>query len=702
MISSAPSASKERVVAPAESKQPKDWGSPTPVPRPLLLVCSAVVPLGIPMTLLGAWLTGMTTDEPYHVQRMQNLLAHGWYLIDGELLHGRPAPGALNTYVYGPVAGILLHGWNVLWGVERPGQVSASAEAYAFRHLAIALIGLLGVAAVAATARLLLRSWRWGLVAAAVLLAIPMWPGQSMFNVKDVPVGTGYSLVTLGLAVLLAQSPRQNRLRPAAATLVTAGTVLAVGTRPGMWTAVALSCGAFGAMTLANTSLSARERLFRVAQTAMAVAVAAGVLVAIYPAGFGRPWRLLIDSAQASSDFAGIPGVWWYVPVFVLAELPSLLLVVLAMAWLGVAGRVRTALRRPWPPRVMAFALVLLQAGALPALAVVRQSHLYNGLRQLLFACPAVALIITCGISLALVRRDQKGASRHSRAVLVVITSLAVLVPTVAQLRLFPYNYAYASAAVDLAGLPAVDDYWRASLRELEPRIPYGDFIVCGAYTTPSGTTLRRADQGVALAALSRDCRAGFNSPLRLYRTDDVIDDYSVKPTFVAVYTDVVRVGSNCDELAAVGRSPYGRNDPLSAVARCRLVLSPYPSGGIPFTTADSGKDFLLGGWTPAVRQAGVATDAPGASLGFEIPARLTGRALVLDLEARMAPGVRLRVNNEPANYVREGPQHIRLAVSARRAASFGHRRLILTFLAPDHEGAGVTLASLRVHGETR
>ena len=69
-------------------------------------------------------------------------------------------------------------------------------EAYAVRHLVVAACGLLGVLAVAAIGRRLLGSWRWGLVAAATLMAIPMWPGLSMFDIKDVPAATGYTLVT--------------------------------------------------------------------------------------------------------------------------------------------------------------------------------------------------------------------------------------------------------------------------------------------------------------------------------------------------------------------------------------------------------------------------------------------------------------------------------------------------------------------------
>ena len=42
--------------------------------------------------------------------------------------------------------------------------------------------------------RLLLRTWSWGLVCGAALVAVPMWTGHAMVNIKDIPVATGYTL----------------------------------------------------------------------------------------------------------------------------------------------------------------------------------------------------------------------------------------------------------------------------------------------------------------------------------------------------------------------------------------------------------------------------------------------------------------------------------------------------------------------------
>ena len=79
----------------------------------------------------------------------------------------------------------------------------------------VVVIGLAagGLAAVVATGRMLMRTWSWGLVAGAVLVAIPVWTGHAMFNVKDVPVAIGYAVFTCGLVLGAARSPSRTRDR---------------------------------------------------------------------------------------------------------------------------------------------------------------------------------------------------------------------------------------------------------------------------------------------------------------------------------------------------------------------------------------------------------------------------------------------------------------------------------------------------------
>ena len=97
-------------------------------------------------------------------------------------------------------------------------------------------------------------------------------------------------------------------------------------------------------------------------------------------------------------------------------------------------------------PQSVRLGVVMAQALVMPALAVVTAAHLYNGLRQLLFAAPAAALLsrgdcvaccwrlpvapVPCGCS----RSPARSPSSCRRVV---------------QARSFPYNYTYQSVIFD-------------------------------------------------------------------------------------------------------------------------------------------------------------------------------------------------------------------------------------------------------------
>src|SRR5690606_28836496 len=142
-------------------------------------LCAAITAIGVTTTLAGAIRIGVTVDETFHVVRLSNYFEHGWYLLDDDLAAGRPGPWVPDAYVYGPIATLFLHSLNVLVGNESWGEVSTSAGAYAVRHLGTAALGLVGVAIAGMMARLVTQSWRWGVVAAGVLMSLPMWPGHA-------------------------------------------------------------------------------------------------------------------------------------------------------------------------------------------------------------------------------------------------------------------------------------------------------------------------------------------------------------------------------------------------------------------------------------------------------------------------------------------------------------------------------------------
>jgi hypothetical protein len=350
------------------------------------------------MVLIGAWRVGVSTDEPAHVVRYENLHTHGWFLLDDDFDGNQPGAWVTDRYVYGPVFTEVMHASNRLLGRDPPGALGTSLESYVGRHLLVALCGLLGTCAVAAVGRRLLGSWSWGLVSAATVMAIPMWPGLSMFDMKDVPAATGYTWVTLGLVELL-QARRSMRDSLVGFLSLVPGVVLAVGTRPGLWAGLAVSIVAAACLAAAQPG-GRLQWLDRVLLPLVSSCLVAYVLLlASYPAFFAHPLRWLPGSIGESADYDGsaivdTQGHWAYIPERVVTLMPPLLLVV------GAAGCLAAALGRRIrvvTPEIGGWLVVGLQALLLPLGAIMFRSTLYSDLRQVLFACPAVALLLTAG-----------------------------------------------------------------------------------------------------------------------------------------------------------------------------------------------------------------------------------------------------------------------------------------------------------------
>jgi hypothetical protein len=397
------------------------------------IAAAAVLVVTVVMALAGAVRTGINVDEPVHLLRLDTWFDTGWYLpwfyMDGD----QPASTVTDTYVYAPVAMLAAHLITVMVGVEGWGHLESTAQAYAVRHVVIAGFGLVGLAAVAATARLMLASWRWGLVAAAVLGAIPLWTGHAMFNVKDTPVATGVAVAALGLVAL--SRPRigtSRRLRWLATATLGAGTFLALGVRPGSWPMIALGASVMVLSTWATVRSRTDPATARITTVVRLGLVGTGLggawlsLAVLYPNAFSNLPRLLRSSLGESTDFVawdgwvltngfghGVPSPWWYVPVWVVNQIPVVILVAAIIGLAVVPARLlsrrdrrdagrpsrsactfSSATERP----MIGLGVVIAATLSGPLASLVLDVRLHSGLRQLLFMLPGIALLATVGL----------------------------------------------------------------------------------------------------------------------------------------------------------------------------------------------------------------------------------------------------------------------------------------------------------------
>jgi hypothetical protein len=459
------------------SKEPK-------IPLALGVFLALVGAIAVGQQIAGAWVTGVTIDEPAHVRHLANYFDSGSY----------------SSSVYGPVTSLFGHVLNVLLGHELWGLPLATAEAYQGRHLAVALIGALGLVAVGMGAWIVFGSSRWALLGVAVLGSIPLWVGHSMFNIKDVPLATGYAMVTAGLIAALSNDLGGWRKSVAVFAPLSIGVFIGAGTRPG---ALALMAGSavvaallwflfhsrIGTLTrrlvVAGVSMGAFALV--VAATLLFTEVGAGLLAGI-ERSLDFPWTGLNLYAGELVDER--PGVAVIAMVFA-SSLPLFILcLVVAGAVLGVTRLVQGVRSGGfWSLQESAFVLVSAQAVVgLVAVAVVNPT-IYDGGRQLLFAFPAFALLGVYGVyALFKALPYVVSSGRFGRRILLTIIVVGFSLITIEQLRFFPYNYSYYNEIAQGPGVTGrwETDYWASSIREGARFVAPDDPAMCGVIGAPN------------------------------------------------------------------------------------------------------------------------------------------------------------------------------------------------------------------------
>lgn len=474
---------------PPDPLDPPEPPAPPAAPTRLLAALAVVVlAVGTGLALLGAARVGISYDEPVHQARMNNWFEAGWYVPDDHFdTDGSPRPEVEpgRWHAYGAGFSLVGHAVAGLVGAEEWGSTNRSPDAYDARSVAVALIGLLAPAAVGfatavATGRRLAGWW-----AAAATLAIPAWTGYSMFAVKDIPVATGWTLVTAGLVAALYRSPGRRR-QLLIGLMCAVGVWFSFGTRPALWVPLAVGVAGF-AVLVAVRWPAVRGNLLAVVSGLAAGAMA---VAAVHYRNAAAPVTWLLSAVQTSADYpwtgttltAGelVPEKppWWYLPAWVGGSMPLLLgaLAVLGLVITGVAvfthrgpgGRVRRRLGSDAAP-------VLLwggQALLLPVAATLGNATMYAGLRQHLYVLPALAAL--AGFTAAWLLRTW-----DRRWLATGLLGVALVVPMAEQVPLYPYQYVYKNV---LAG--PVTEQWETDLelvsgREALTQVPAGEEAWC-------------------------------------------------------------------------------------------------------------------------------------------------------------------------------------------------------------------------------
>jgi hypothetical protein len=657
--------------------------------------------IGVVIIFLGGWRIGVTWDEPLHVQRFNNYVDTGWYLGDGQLEHDRPAPQMTQQYVYAPATMLMLHGLGVVAGVDQPDEASNTAAAYAVRHVGVGLISLLGIAAICATARLLFGRWDWAVVSAALLATLPIWTGHSMFNVKDVPVGTGYSLLTLGLCIVARRAQGADwRRRLSGPAAVAGGTFLAVGTRPGMWVGLAASVLSMAACWLLGpgegpTPRRFRDDLWRYRDVTLGLVVAGLGLWAIYPRVFGSPIHALWRAAFSSANFLGAHSSSLFVPLRVTFEMPAL---VLGFVAVGIFVAARQLIRVRLRPGVVESRLVvvMVQMAFLPLVAIVHGASLYGDLRQLLFAAPATVLLATLGmrhlVTLAGSRTDQRSAP-----IVVTVACATVLVPLVDQATLFPYDYAYYNPLASAIRLPTDGEYYRGSARELVPELPTDGRIVCSPEGDKDGNALRMGHLDGWV-----DCRTAQVSPIAAFDNGRETDEPGLAPDqFWAInFNSRGAVAHNCERVTGISRRLGFRRLPMATLSLCTREFPVLSGRVVDFEKgSDQGLSVLDLGWFyPGTDQSNVGIRSRGgpSTMTFRLDPSFASHDVALIVETTTSAIPTVSFGGAAVTVTRSAdPRGLRIQLPRMLVDRAVQEAQTLAFRSPDADRLDLKVVSL-------
>jgi hypothetical protein len=369
-----------------------------------------------------------------------------------------------NLYLYGGLFDVV----SIILGHLIP------LDPYDLRHILCALVGIGGIGAAAATARLIAGP-RAALIAAIGLSVCGAWYGSMFNHTKDIPFAAAMMGATLFLVRIARRLPAPR-----------AGDIAAFGLLAG----AALGMRVIGLLLVIYAGLAialyrprlgpdARWRFVIESSTRLLPALLLAYLIMIV----AWPWAALaplnpIRGLFAFSEFqypirtalagqiyemANVPRL--YVPIYILIREPLLTLFGAALAMMFVLlPRLAAGSRQPQRRDI---ALVTLTVLLPVACQVIWHGPAFTGLRHFLFVLPALATLAGIGLDIGMTALATQGRVAASGALAAVTACFLWNAETL--VRLHPYEYLFYNTVVGgLAGASGRYDldYWFNSMPE--------------------------------------------------------------------------------------------------------------------------------------------------------------------------------------------------------------------------------------------
>ena len=446
------------------------------------VAAAIIVIFGVLLSALTAVFGGIGWDAPFEVELGSVLLVTSADSESVEVLTNAVATQDLSK---GP---------QIFWLAQALGSTlplapwtgaMADSGNYALLGLSSVALGTVGIVLLATSIGVALRSARLGWVALALMTTMPLWVGLTAVDYRDTQVASGLAAIT-GAGLLLTTKPHTRPILVAAGVFATVGSYLAIGGRSGSVLLLIVLLAWIVGTTLIVHRKSPRVALTHTAVASTGALLGATLAVASHPIGRYSPISWLMEAVEFASanpnvmlvrvmgqNITSSESPWWYVPAWLLAQMPLLSLVVIALVAVGFFW---------WKPRVTrdspiaAAGIVLLgQAVALPTLVLLARPNIYDGIRHLLFMIPAIfGLLAVAAWSLRGRQPLRSSINRPLGTTVILWTLIAVAaVSAFASARWYPYSYAFVNPAAGAIKEPRIweYDYWGLATREAISRL---------------------------------------------------------------------------------------------------------------------------------------------------------------------------------------------------------------------------------------
>jgi hypothetical protein len=348
-------------------------------------------------------------------------------------------------------------------------------DPYDLRHILCALIGIGGIGAAAATARLIAGP-RAALIAAISLSICGAWYGTMFNHTKDIPFAGAMAVATLFL-IRIARSLPLPRAGDIAAFGLLAG--IALGIRV-LGLLLVIYAGVAIALYLPRQGRGHAQWRFAIDSSLRFVPA---LLLAYVIMILAWPWAALaplnpIRGLLSFSEFhyairtvvdgqvyemAKVPRL--YVPIYLLIRMPLLTLFGAALAMtIALLPRLAAGSTQRHRRDIVLVSLTVI----VPVVCqVIFHGPAFTGMRHFLFVVPALAILAGIGLDAALTALAARGRLVASGGLAVV--TACFLWNAVTLVRLHPYEYLFYNAVV--GGMEGASrrydlDYWFSSMPE--------------------------------------------------------------------------------------------------------------------------------------------------------------------------------------------------------------------------------------------